>query len=252
MQDKYVGDIGDFGKYALLQSLAKRDVPLGIVWYLTNDAGSKGDGAFIQYLSSPSEAGGLGSCDAQLFSVLCKIVHRHDRRVARIKELAIFPQTTEFFEERLDFKDVPAQDRCDRRKRWLQSALRHVEGAALVFLDPDNGLSLNERIRCRKNGPKYVFLDETLQFLSRGQSLIIYCHQDRRKGGLAEQVGNPCESTLLCQVASGCAICWPKGLENSGEGVSAPAVIFGLKDVYNIGVGLHIERDHGHNRIDAP
>ena len=187
MQDKYVGDIGDFGKYALLQSLAQRDVPLGIVWYLTNDAGSKGDGAFIQYLSSPSEAGGLGSCDAQLFSVLCKIVHRHDRRVARIKELAIFPQTTEFFEERLDFKDVPAQDRCDRRKRWLQSALRHVEGAALVFLDPDNGLSLNERIRCRKNGPKYVFLDETLQFLSRGQSLIIYCHQDRRKGGLAEQ-----------------------------------------------------------------
>jgi len=39
MQDKYVGDIGDFGKYALLKSLAKRDVPLGIVWCLTNDAG---------------------------------------------------------------------------------------------------------------------------------------------------------------------------------------------------------------------
>src|SRR5438128_8762913 len=188
MQDKYVGDIGDFGKYALLRSLAKHDVPLGIVWYLTNDAGSEGDGGFIQYLSSASEARGLGSCDTQLFSVLGKIVGSHDRRVARIREQAIFPEMTEFFEERLDFKDVPAQDRRDQRKRWFQSALSHVQGAALVFLDPDNGISLNEKVRCRKIGPKYVFLDETLQFLDRGQSLIIYCHQDRRKGGLAEQV----------------------------------------------------------------
>ena len=29
MQDKYVGDIGDFGKYALLKFLTKGDIVLG-------------------------------------------------------------------------------------------------------------------------------------------------------------------------------------------------------------------------------
>lgn len=188
MQDKYVGDIGDFGKYALLKFLAKRDIPLGIVWYLTNTPGSDGDGGFIEYLSSPDEARGLGMCDAQLFSVLRVIVDSHDRRVARVRELGIFPEMTAFFEDQLDFNGVPARERCDQRKQWFQNALTQVQRAALVFLDPDNGLSLNDKIRHRKNGPKYVFLDEMWRFLNRGQSLIIYCHQDRRKGGLPEQV----------------------------------------------------------------
>ena len=197
MQDKYVGDIGDFGKYALLRFLARQDVPLGIVWYLTNAPGGEGDGGFIQYLSSPEEAGGLGMCDTQLYSALREIVESHDRRVARVRELGIFPETTAFFEDRLDFNGVPVQRRCDRRKQWFQNALRQVERAALVFLDPDNGLSRHDEIGRRKIAPKYVFLDEMRQFLNRGQSLVIYCHQDRRKGGLAEQVRQGIQ--LFCQ-----------------------------------------------------
>ena len=43
MQDRYVGDVGDFVKYGLLRAIrgTKR---LGVAWYLHPDAGPAGDG----------------------------------------------------------------------------------------------------------------------------------------------------------------------------------------------------------------
>lgn len=199
MQDKYVGDIGDFGKYALLKFLAKRDVPLGIVWYLTNAPGNDGDGGFIKYLSSPNAAAGLGKCDAQLLSALRAIVDSHRRRVRRVRELRIFAGGTLFYEERLDFASVPRPLRPEKRTEWCQKALGKVRNASLVFLDPDNGLSLKEEKKYQKSGPKYVFLDELREYVKWGKSLILYCHQDRRKGGLREQVREGIE--LLSKVS---------------------------------------------------
>ena len=89
MQDQYVGDIGDFGKYALLKVLAGRDIVLGVVWYLTQVKGGSTDGGFIQYLSSPNEANGLGNCDKGLFDTLRDIVLGGDRQVMRVKERCI-------------------------------------------------------------------------------------------------------------------------------------------------------------------
>jgi hypothetical protein len=188
MQDQYVGDIGDFGKYAWLKFLAVGDVVLRIVWYLTRTKGGSADGGFIQYLSSPDEANGLGNCDKELFDTLREIVQGGDRRVAGVRERCILPHRTQFYEERLDFDGVPPQERPEVRKSWCEKALKQVEEATLAFLDPDNSLSLNEKTKYRKTGPKYVFLDKIRQFLSRRQSLIVYCHQDRRSGGLTEQV----------------------------------------------------------------
>ena len=188
MQDKYVGDIGDFGKYALLKSLARSDLKLGIVWYLTSTKGRSGDGGFTQYLSSPNEAIGLGRCDLELFNRLGRIVRNKDRRVVRVREDHILPAKPTFYEVGLDYNGIPLSQRGQRREDWFANALKQVEEAALVFLDPDNGLSLNEQMRYRGAGPKYTFLNEVRPFLGRGQSLIIYCHQDRRKGGLVEQV----------------------------------------------------------------
>ena len=175
MQDKYVGDIGDFGKYALLKFLAKRDVPLGIVWYLTNAPGNDGDGGFIKYLSSPNAAAGLGKCDAQLLSALRAIVDSHRRRVRRVRELRIFAGGTLFYEERLDFASVPRPLRPEKRTEWCQKALGKVRNASLVFLD------------------------ELREYVKWGKSLILYCHQDRRKGGLREQVREGIE--LLSKVS---------------------------------------------------
>lgn len=188
MQDRYVGDIGDFGKYALLKSLAQEPVVLGIVWYLTNAQSGSGDGGFTQYLSSPEAANDLGKCDLELLSSLKKIVGSDDRRVARVREACVLPPKTLFYEDRLDFVGVPPRERSGMRRGWFEKGLKQVEEANLIFLDPDNGISLNEKKKCLKTGPKHVFLDEVRQFLDRGQSLVVYCHQDRRKGGLTEEV----------------------------------------------------------------
>ena len=37
MQNSYVSDIGDFGKYALLNALAGHELRLGVNWYLNAD-----------------------------------------------------------------------------------------------------------------------------------------------------------------------------------------------------------------------
>ena len=58
MQDQYVGDIGDFGKYGLLRHLTGIQTPrlktlrLGVVWYLFPDGGNN-DGKFTKYLCNP-------------------------------------------------------------------------------------------------------------------------------------------------------------------------------------------------------
>jgi hypothetical protein len=188
MQDKYVGDIGDFGKYALLKSLAQGDVVLGIVWYRTAAKGGTGDGTLTQYLSSLDAAKGLGRCDEKLFTCVRGIVESKDRRVARVRELGIFLTPTVFYEDLLDFDGLPLGSRREARRRWCQNALDRVSKADLVFLDPDSGLSLNEAIKYRKAGSKYVFLDELQAFLEKQKSTILYCHQGRRKGGLEEQI----------------------------------------------------------------
>jgi hypothetical protein len=188
MQDQYVGDIGDFGKCALLKFLAGQDAVLGIVWYLNRVKGGSRDGGIVQYLSSPDNANGLGKCDEQLFGALREIVGGEHRRVAGLRERCILPDRTQFCQDLLDIDRVPAQNRCEVRISRCEKPLNHVEKATLVFLDQDNGLSLYEKMRYRKTGPKYVFLDELRQFLSRRQSRIVYCHQDRWSGGLTEHV----------------------------------------------------------------
>ncbi len=54
MQNRYTGDVGDFGKYGLLRALCsddgKRKLKLGVNWYLVPDMGNPGDGGFIDYV----------------------------------------------------------------------------------------------------------------------------------------------------------------------------------------------------------
>ena len=48
MQNRYVGDIGDFGKYHLLQELSMPDLKLGIVWYLIPNENHNSDGKHVR------------------------------------------------------------------------------------------------------------------------------------------------------------------------------------------------------------
>jgi hypothetical protein len=56
VQNKYAGDVGDFGKYALLNFMQEKSgLSLGVVWYLVEPDHTDGDhqakdGKHISYL----------------------------------------------------------------------------------------------------------------------------------------------------------------------------------------------------------
>ena len=75
MQNRYVGDIGDFVKLGLLRALSP-DYKLGVVWYLVPDEAHNGDGRHIEYLEDQKRRDGKGWrwLDPNLFDSLHRIV----------------------------------------------------------------------------------------------------------------------------------------------------------------------------------
>ena len=55
MQNRYVGDIGDFGKLGLLRALSSKGLSIGVNWYLTTDESHNGDGRHVDYLAKDPE-----------------------------------------------------------------------------------------------------------------------------------------------------------------------------------------------------
>ena len=66
MQHRYVVDVGDFGKYALLKALASSGLRLGIIWYLNEFEESNADGNFVSFDR-------LKTLDSHLFDRLSEI-----------------------------------------------------------------------------------------------------------------------------------------------------------------------------------
>lgn len=200
MQNRYVGDLGDFGKFGLLRGLSSprgvdgvSSLSLGVVWYLVPNEVHNDDGRFVDYLNlSAKNQERFRACDPFLYDALRRIVWSGARNVASIRGGHILPPGTCFYEDFLSFADLSAgsadsrMHRVQRRTLWLEGALRMTAGCDLVFLDPDNGLEVRlgpHQLR----GPKYAFFDELLPFVHRDQSLLIYHHVSRR-GTALEQV----------------------------------------------------------------
>lgn len=177
MQNKYVGDIGDFGKYGLLRALCgfrdadhARKLDLGIVWYLNPDDNKPG-GDHIEYLDDPPP---YRSCDPLLFHTLYWVVKAKHRNVDSIGESEIFPPCTVFFEGREDYVPGP----LERRKQWLERALTQTADCDLVFLDPDIGLS-SVLPRDGRVSTQHTYYGQELPEVgkfARGRSVVIW-HQ---------------------------------------------------------------------------
>jgi hypothetical protein len=56
VQNRYVGDIGDYLKLGILRALSP-GYHLGVAWWLFPDEGHNGDGRHISYLSRPANGG---------------------------------------------------------------------------------------------------------------------------------------------------------------------------------------------------
>jgi hypothetical protein len=179
MQDRYVGDVGDFGKYGLLRLFAAQtDLRLSIIWYLFGDESHNSDGRHVGYLRSVDFA----RPDALLHASLGKLIERGNRSVKAVARSGIFPPDTMFFTRRVSDREGEVVDRRRRaasRSTWLRQAVKFSTDAELVFFDPDNGIETASVQRHSPKSGKYVYWEELVPFWQRGQSLLIYHHLNR-------------------------------------------------------------------------
>jgi hypothetical protein len=176
MQDRYVGDAGDYAKYSLLKALAGEDDPLslGVLWYLFPNESHNGDGRHISYLQQPN----MATRDPDTHSALGVLVASDRRCISAVERTKILPSNTTFFGAPVTIAAGP-RVRADHRASWFRAGLRKLAKAELVFLDPDNGI---ETPALDKNSPKagkYVFWSEIEAIWGAGKSLVVYNHLNR-------------------------------------------------------------------------
>jgi len=178
MQDKYVGDIGDFGKYILLNEICK-EFKLGINWFYVNDEKGRQDKEYrYLYLKEQYK-------NSKDFRVCCpdlydkfrswRIADNKNRNIAKIEEGQILPIATVFYRN-------PIPRKVDERENWFKVSKEGFkrENVNIIFLDPDNGIQPHpQKNKEDKDAAKYIFYDEIERYYKLGKSLIIYNHRDR-------------------------------------------------------------------------
>jgi hypothetical protein len=193
MQNRYTGDVGDFGKYGLLRTLCgpngRPQFKLGVVWYLVPCETHNEDGKHINYLRDTTKPSTrkLRTCDPVLYDGLRRLLinNRNEivskrRLVATIETSGLLPPGTVFYDAPLSYsRQMPTSDRRGVRRTWLEGAQRVTASADLVFLDPDNGIECESVVRTALTGPKHVYWDEIRSFADRGQNVVVYHHLNR-------------------------------------------------------------------------
>ena len=174
MQDRYTGDIGDFGKLGLLRALQSRDLTIGVNWYLTPDEDHNDDGMYTKYLKDES----YRKYDESLWLDLKQIVDENQRKVSALQNDRILQAV--FYDKTLDFAGKKKAERIWIREEWHRQALDQLSELDVVFVDPDNGLVVpSAEGRPKEN--KYVMPDELLDYYRKGSSVIYYQHKARRQ-----------------------------------------------------------------------
>lgn len=180
MQNRYVGDIGDFGKYGLLRYLLKDNrLKLGINWYLVPDETHNSDGGHISYLlNEKKNYKKFRTCDNILYDALEEIVKpkrkanqivvKGGRNIEKIERSKLF-QKVAFYNKYLDFSK-------NTRENWALESFETLKECDVIFFDPDNGLEVKSVGPYSKKSVKYVFFDELIPFWKSKKTLVIYQH----------------------------------------------------------------------------
>lgn len=173
MQDRYTGDIGDFGKLGLLRQLASTGLSIGVNWYHTPDETHNSDGLHIGYLQKKE----YHSCDPALWSALGQIVSSGKREIAALEQSGALDAT--YFGRLLDSSIGDKIARQAVRMDWHRQALQALHGCDIVFVDPDNGLMVPSADGTTKSN-KFVLPYELAEYYHAGASIIYYQHKARR------------------------------------------------------------------------
>ena len=172
MQDRYAGDIGDYGKIALLKALQTQGLSIGVNWYKAEalEAEKKADGTFKQedgkYLI-PEE---LRQCDKTLAERLLNISCGGERSIDALEKAKLIPEAV--------YNNEPVT--VSQRTEWHLRALKKLKSADIVFVDPDNGMLVKSVGKKSARSVKYTFYEEVRDYVLQGQSVLIYNHRCRK------------------------------------------------------------------------
>ena len=136
MQDRYVGDAGDFGKYSLLNAVSVEQ-KLGVAWYLFPDEGHNADGKYVGYLDRPHE---WRAKDPEAFDILSSLVAEGRRNTLAVQESGLLGEGTVFSRRSFPSANLVPSARSIARQEWFAQTRADLEDCEIVFADPDNGL----------------------------------------------------------------------------------------------------------------
>jgi len=188
MQDRYVGDVGDFGKFQLFRYLFNnKESPLdgkalSQIWFMHKGEGEENnDGRHIDYFER------MVGTDEYLEHSLLDVIMRNKREVTELENLKLLKNAQFFYEE------VPKA--LEDRYLWLNMALTFSSKSQIVAVAPDNGmalkckraercfdfLTLDEHYTQKVQPHKYIFADEVSYFyrLPYLEVCIVYQHLSR-------------------------------------------------------------------------
>ena len=188
MQDKYVADIGDFGKFQLFRYLFNhKQSPfygkeLSQIWIMHKGIEEENnDGKHIDYFER------MMGTDEYLEHSLLDVIMRDKREVSELENLKLLDNAKFFYTE------VPKA--LEDRYLWLNTALTFSMNSPIVAVAPDNGmalkcnrqekrfefLNLEEHYRQKVYPHKYIFSDEVSYFyrLPHLEVCIVYQHLSR-------------------------------------------------------------------------
>jgi len=149
MRNRHVGNIGDFGKLALLRHLMESR-RLAVCWYLTTgDGENKHHETYCEYLKRSGEFHHLAP---EIFDALRNIINTgftDSRDVAALETRGLLDGALFHREE------VPTLDALCQK--WSEELIITVCRADLVFLDPDNGIQ-GTRLTPKQSGSEIAAL----------------------------------------------------------------------------------------------
>lgn len=172
MQDRYVGDVGDFSKFALLR-LLQREVrgSTGVIWYRFPNEDHNKDGRHVAYFGNSK----WQVCDNDLITSLRAIVETGKRYIGALESSNILPKGTKYFAESIH----PGPQADWLRSSWFERAKVAVASCDIVLVDPDNGIAGRNHNQASIKGGKHVTLDEIAALAADHSCLVIYHHFDR-------------------------------------------------------------------------
>ena len=173
MQDRYAGDVGDFGKIGMLRKISESGLSIGVNWYLTYkpEEHNNADGKHIGYLSDSLFKG----CDDELLKSLNTIANG-TRSIVALENANLIPNAY-YYREVLR----SGSDNNFLRTDWHRNSFKKLQKADIIFCDPDNGLIVKSVSQKSYKSDKYILHDELVSYYQAGKSVVFYNHRCREQ-----------------------------------------------------------------------